>query len=123
MPKNERRIQERFSLELRVKFSTESDSTEKKIKEETIAANISSGGAFLTTKRKLPLATRIYLEFQIDIEELKKLRFILSLESLRSCKGKKIWVKATGIVIRCEEDGVGIIFDENYQLSPMEATD
>ncbi len=123
MAKNERRIQERFSLKLQVKFSGESDLAQGKVKEETIAANISSGGAFLSTKQKLPLASKVYLEFLVDLEELKKLRFILSLDSLKASVGKKIWVKATGIVIRSEDDGLGIIFDENYQLSPMDASD
>ncbi len=120
MAKNERRDQERFSLQLKVKFSTKSDIEEKKTKQETIAANISSGGILLVTRQQLPLASKVYLEFLIGIDDLKKLRFILSLDRLKSISGKKTWVKATGIVIRCDEKGLGIIFDQDYQLSPLE---
>ena len=123
MANNEQRTQERFILQLPAKLSTESGFEGNKITDETVIANISASGAFLFTKRKLPLASKVYIEFFIDLEDLKKLRFILSLDSLKSSVGKKIWVKATGIVVRGEEDGLAIIFDQDYQLSPMEALD
>ncbi len=123
MVPNDRRIHERFSLQLQAKFSTESGFEGNKVKEETIAANISSSGALLSTTRQLPLASKVYLEFQLNVEDLKKLRFILSLDTLKSFAEKQVWVKATGIVIRCDENGIGIIFDQDYQLSPMEAPD
>ena len=121
MDTKERRLQERFSLDLKAKLSTESD--ESPVKEETIAANISSGGAFIHTKQKLTMASRVHLEFCLSLEDLQKLRFILSMDSLRACKGKEeIWVKATAVVIRIEEEGVGLIFDTDYQLNPMQPT-
>lgn len=120
MQPHDRRIQQRFSLDLQAKLSTDADSSGTRITEETTATNISSGGAFVTTNLQIPLASKVYLEFLVDYEQLTKLRFILSLHSLKSFTGKKIWVKATGIVIRQEENGLGIIFDQDYQLSPME---
>ena len=100
-------------------MSADADLDGNIVKEEITATNISSGGAFLTTDRKIPLASKVYLEFLVNYEQLKQLRFILSHESLKSFSGKQIWVNATGIVIRLEEEGIGIIFDQNYQLSPM----
>lgn len=123
MANNEQRAQERFILQLPAKLSTEAGFEGNKLTDESVVANISSSGAFLFTKRKLPLASKVYIEFFIDLEDLKKLRFILSLDSLKSSSGKKIWVKATGIVVRGEEKGLAIIFDQDYQLSPMEALD
>ena len=92
---------------------------EQGLSEMARAANISSGGAFITTNETLPLASKVYLKFLVDFEQLKKLRFILSYDSLKQFNDQKIWVIATGIVIRIEEDGMGIIFDEDYQLTPM----
>ena len=120
MQPHDRRVQQRFSLDIQAKLSTDANSSGEKITEETMATNISSGGAFVTTNLQIPLASKVYLEFLVDYEQLKMLRFILSLESLKAFTGKKIWVKATGIVIRIEEDGIGIIFDQDYQLSPMD---
>jgi c-di-GMP-binding flagellar brake protein YcgR len=123
MKVNERRQQQRFSLDLQVKISAATESGEKLFHEETIAANISSGGALILTDRKLPIASTVQLEFFLTFEHLEKLRFILSVESLRACKGKHVWVKATGVVIRVEDKGVGIIFDTDYQISPMQPSD
>lgn len=116
----ERRLQERYSLDILVQISSEPGKLEQGISGMASAANISSGGAFITTSNTLPLASRIYLKFLVDFEQLKKLRFILSYDSLKQFNDKKIWVTATGIVIRIEEDGMGIIFDEDYQLTPMD---
>jgi c-di-GMP-binding flagellar brake protein YcgR len=120
MKSQERRQQQRFSLDLQVKITAETETGECLFHEETIAANISSGGAFILTNRKLPIAGTVQLEFLLALEDLQKLRFILSVESLRACKGKQVWVRATGVVIRVEDKGVGIIFDTDYQISPMQ---
>lgn len=120
MESHDRRIQQRFSLDIQVRLSTADDNGNEAFTEQTTAANISSGGAFVTTTRQIALASRVYLEFLVDYDQLKKLRFILSLDTLQSFSGQKIWVKATGIVIRREEHGLGIIFDQDYQLSPMD---
>jgi hypothetical protein len=119
----ERRLQQRFFLDLRVKITTETEDEGKLLHEETVAANISSGGAFILTNLKLPIASIVQLEFFLAIEDVRKLRFILSVESLRACKGKHVWVKATGVVIRIEEKGVGVVFDTDYQISPMQPSD
>jgi len=118
MVHEERRIQQRFSLDLQAKLRLEG----KSAVEETTAANISSGGAFIRTSLKPQLASKVYIEFLVEFNDLKNLRFILSAQSLKSLSGKKVWVNASGIVIRIEDNGIGIIFDQDYQLSPLEAT-
>lgn len=114
----EQRLQERFSLHLPVRVSIDTESGTE-VQFETFTANVSSGGAFISTTDPLPIACKIYLEFYIAFRDLKKLRFILSLESLRQFEGKPVWVKATGVVIRHETDGMAVIFDDDYQLSPL----
>ncbi len=118
MVPDERRIQQRFFLDVQAKLRLE----DKRVKEETTAINISSGGAFIQTTLKPQLASKVYLEFLIQIEDLKKLRFIISQESLKTLNEKILWVKVTGIVIRVEGDGFAVIFDQDYQLSPLEAS-
>ena len=74
----------------------------------------------MQTDHKFPLAAKVKIEFYLSVDDLKKMRFILSLDSLKQLTGKNIWVSASGIVIRREPEGVGIIFDTDYQLIPMQ---
>ncbi len=120
MDHQEKRQQERFFRQLKAKLSRDESGELETIDEETIIANISSGGAFIQTTQQLPMASKVNLEFCLAFEDLQKLKFILSLESLRSSAGKKVWVKATAIVIRIEATGVGVIFDTDYQLTPLQ---
>jgi Tfp pilus assembly protein PilZ len=118
----ERREQKRFSLNLQAKISYRHIKDQPPVI-DTAVANISSGGAFLKTDHKFPMAAKVKVEFYLTVDDLKKLRFILSMESLKQLTGKNIWVCANGVVIRQEEDGVGIIFDTDYQLTPMQPPD
>lgn len=114
----ERREQKRFFLNLQAKISAEQkDSLSPLI--ETVAANISAGGAFLETSHQFPIASKVRMEFLVSYEDLKKMRFILSYESLKKLADNKVWVCASGIVIRQESHGVAIIFETNYQLTPL----
>lgn len=115
----DKRQQERFSLNLQAKISYGEDGSSQKI--NTMAANISPGGAFLSTDLDIPMAEKVKIEFYLDIDDLKKLKFILSMEALKQLTDRKIWVTTTGIVIRKEGKGVGIIFDTDYQLTPMKS--
>jgi len=117
----ERREQQRFSLNLQAKISYRHVEDQAPVI-DTVAANISSGGAFIQTSHKFPMAAKVQVEFYLTIDDLKRLRFILSMESLRQLTGKNIWVTANGIVIRQEPHGVGIIFDTDYQLTPMQTS-
>jgi hypothetical protein len=118
----EQRLSERFSMHLPVRISTQGNGG-KEVLFESITANISSGGVFISTTEPLPVASKVYLEFLIDFEKLKKLRFILSLDSLRYYQGKPVWVNVSGVVIRHEEDGMAVIYDDDYQLSPIRTTE
>lgn len=115
---SERRTQERFFLNLQAKISAETKDFSSPVI-ETVAANISSGGAFLETTHHFPIASKVHMEFLVTYEDLKKLRFILSFESLKKLADNKVWINATGIVIRKEAHGVAVIFESNYQLTPL----
>lgn len=115
---HDKRAQQRYSLNLQARISYRHTGDKKSVI-DTVAANISAGGAFLKTAHPFPLAAKVRVEFFLSVDDLRRLRFILSVESLKQLIGRNIWVKATGIVIRREVDGVGIIFDTDYQLTPM----
>lgn len=114
----ERRDKKRFSLNLEAKVSYRR-TKEDAVTINAVAANISPGGAFLKTLHPFPMAAQIKIDFRMNYDDLKKLKFILSIDSLKRFSGGKVWVSATGVVVRQEENGVGIIFDNDYQLIPM----
>lgn len=121
---DERRVRQRLHLNLQAKMTYGFDDVTSGEQIATIAANVSSGGAFLTTHQPLPLASRVRLEFLLSLEDLKQLKVVASVDALRRLAGQKqVWVKATGVVIRQDPDGVAVIFDQNYQLSPLRPTD
>jgi hypothetical protein len=119
MSGKERRIHERFSIQIQTKMTAETLSGKTPMM-EFLTANISAGGAFIETNHPLPLVSKVRLEFLLSLEDLQTLRFVLSLDTLKAWKGKRVWVSASGIVTRSEPSGMGIMFDENYRISPME---
>jgi len=117
---DEKRIQQRFTLNLQAKMTYSFDNSSDGKYISTVAANISCGGAFLETDQPLPMASRVTVEFLLAIDDLKRLKVVASVDILRKlAKDQQVWVQATGVVIRREPNGVAVIFDQNYQLSPM----
>jgi c-di-GMP-binding flagellar brake protein YcgR len=122
MAEENRRDQERFSLRLPTRIRAESRTGTTPLL-EVVTADISAGGAFIATSRPLPIASKVWLEFFLSLEELSHLRFVLARDSLKMWQGERAWVTATGVVIRVEDHGVAVIFDQNYQISPIRSTD
>jgi len=119
---DEQRGQQRFNLNLQAKMSYSFDELSTKVHICTVAANISCGGAFLKTDQPLPLASRIKVEFQVSRSDLENLRIVVSHDALsRLSDQRRVWVLATGVVIRQEQSGVAVIFDQNYRIRPMQA--
>lgn len=116
----ERREQQRFSIRTNATVTLRHTTEEAEVI-PSVAANISSGGAFLTTSHPFALAAKVKVEFYLGIADLKRLMFILSEESLRQIEGERFWVSANAIVIRREKDGVAVIFDTDYQFTPMQS--
>lgn len=121
MDHKEQRAHERYPLRIQCKMTAETLSGKTPVM-DFLTANISAGGAFIETDTPLPLASKVRLEFLLSLEDLQTLKFIVSLETLKAWKGKRVWISASGIVARHETNGMGIMFDENYQISPMETS-
>ena len=121
MGQEDRRDQERFSLRLPTRIIAASRTGATPLL-EFVTADISASGAFIATSRPLPIASKVRMEVFLSLEELARLRFILARESLKAWQGERAWVTVTGVVIRVEDNGVAVIFDQNYQLSPISST-
>jgi len=114
----ENRLRDRYSIEIPVKVSNKPFSETQATFDATLS-NISSGGVFISSDQDFPVASKLYFEFAIRFEDLTRLQFILSVNSLKKFSGTTVQVQATGIVIRVEKQGSGIIFDKDYMLNPL----
>ncbi|PID77193.1 MAG: hypothetical protein CSB24_02740 [Deltaproteobacteria bacterium] len=114
----ERRLKKRHSWEIPVKVARR-PFTENPPFVQAVMSNINSYGLFVTTEQDFPIASRMFLEFYLAFEELSKLQVILSVESLRKFSGKSVRINVSGIVIRVQNDGAGIIFDNDYTVNPV----
>lgn len=115
---DERRREERFSLELKARIIYRHREESPVI--ETVSADISEGGAFLKSNHPFPMASKLQVEFLVSLQHLRMLKFILSVNSLRQLNQEStLWISTTGIVIRQQDDGVAVIFDKDYTITPM----
>ncbi|MBA3008286.1 MAG: hypothetical protein FP810_17285 [Desulfocapsa sp.] len=122
MVQEDRREQKRLSLSLQTKVTAESRTGSTPLL-EFVTADISAGGAFIATSSPLPIASKVRLEFFLSLEELAQLRFVVAKESLKVWESERAWVTATGVVIRVDKEGAAVIFDQNYQISPIRISD
>ncbi|MBW2604860.1 MAG: hypothetical protein JRE28_11195, partial [Deltaproteobacteria bacterium] len=94
-----------FSLELSTYLSmVDTDKNPKFL--ELITSNICSGGAYFKTKKPLSVKTDV------------KLNIILSLDKFKNVKGKMSHIEVSGSVVRRDQQGMAICFDNEYKISP-----
>lgn len=103
MSPNNKRVSERFNLELPVNLKV-NNPVEPRTKLKLTTRNISSTGALISTD--LPLAVGTTLEIDIDIP----------LEALRSMKGNKAKVALKGQVVRVSGKGTALSFDKDCEF-------
>lgn len=103
---SERRRRERFTFELPAQILVGKNGHSESFESRT--RDVSSGGAFFETDQPLAIGTEL------------KIELVLSLEKLRKIQGKHALIKLSGKVVRTEEGGVGVCFDESYRISPLE---
>lgn len=104
---SERRKMERFSLELPTSLFVISQS-EKTESIELLTSNICSGGAFYKTENPLPPGVEL------------RINLIIPLDKLKNLEGKRSRIDVLGSVIRTDQQGMAICFDEKYTISPYE---
>ena len=104
----EKRAVERFDLNLEAYVATAGD-LPKVHPQRLMTRDVSMNGAYLLTKKPLPIGTKV----KVDV--------ILSLESLPPSQTQKALIKASGAVMRTDGDGMAIRFDENSKFLPFNA--
>ena len=103
----EKRKLERFTLELPAQISLMSSNVEDKIEVKT--SNICSGGAFFKMVRPLPVGTAVRITLHLPLNRFDSLKDY--------CRSSLI--RMTGKVSRCEQTGMSVLFDSEYQIHPL----
>ena len=102
----EKRKLERFSLELEAWICV-ADEKQKQKTIEGMTINICSGGAFFKMVNPLSVGTAV------DI------KMLLAFNNLNTIGSKGPYINVPGLVIRTEENGMAVIFDERCKISPL----
>jgi len=101
----EKRKMERFDLELPTCLNVD-NSNGKQEALELQTRNVCAGGAFLITDEPLAIGTKVGISMILSLERIKKFR------------EKKSLINVSGSVIRTDEKGMAICFDEKHTISP-----
>jgi len=104
----ENRKVERFELHIETLCNVQ----EKEISDKTpmlLTKNISSSGAYLTTNKPLPVGTDIDLSFVLSQHELSN-----------ETRNKKVKIRTSGRVIRTDNGGMAVEFENQYKVSQFE---
>ena len=104
----EKRKLERFNLEIPATVSITAAGAEKKLDMET--RDVCSGGAYFRTEQNVPIGTEVQINLVLPLEKFKTLP--------DHCE--KVLVNLSGKVLRIEPDGIGVCFDETYDIRPVE---
>ena len=103
----EKRQITRFNLEIPVAVSVlKEDNQVLEVLEYTIR-DISARGAYLQSSKMLATGTPI------------EVAFLLPIEIQAQMKKERVHVRASGLVVRVDERGMGVCFDEQYHLEPL----
>ena len=100
----EKRKLERFDLNIPAKIQVVSGGEKEEMKLTT--SNICSGGAFFRTTQPLPVGTEITIDLVLSLGKFQKLKDIK----------KQVSINLTGKVLHAETTGMGVCFDEEYQI-------
>jgi hypothetical protein len=103
---NERRHIERFTLEIPARVVISTNDNKKEIM-ELRTVNISSGGAFFHTDQNVPEGTTVQADLILDTDRLKELL------------GSMSYIRVSGQVVRVEDEGIAVSFDNRYEIMPF----
>ena len=104
----EKRKLERFNLETPVTVSITAVGAQKKL--DMTTRDVCSGGAYFRTEQSVPIGTEMQINLVLPLEKFKTLP--------DHCE--KVLVKLSGKVLRIESDGIGVCFDETYDIRPVQ---
>jgi hypothetical protein len=105
--KTEKRRLHRFDLEFTVAVSVmDKEGEVLEILEYTIR-DISAGGVYLQKRKALPTGTPM------------EVAFFLPPEMQEQVKIERAHIRVSGMVVRADEGGMGVCFDEKYHMEPL----
>jgi len=105
----EKRKLERFNLEVPATVSiTVAGGVEEKL--DLMTQNICSGGACFRTEHSLPVGTEMQINLVLPLDKFKALPV--------NCE--KVLISLSGKVLRIDSDGIGVGFDEAYDIRPVQ---
>jgi hypothetical protein len=102
---HEKRSMRRFGLELKTRVSLKSNSRNRKWT-DAMTSNISAAGAFLRIRQPFPIGSRLDFETVLPLRD-------------KNSKVKDALVRTSGVVIRNEEAGMAVCFDNGYEILPF----
>jgi hypothetical protein len=104
---SERRMHERYRLDLPCLLSLEEDRVSTKVV-ELRTRDLSGGGVFLD------------LTTEIDIGASARLDIIIPSSLIRCDDGSATHISANGSIVRMEPGGVAVSFHEDYRIAPLD---
>ena len=102
----EKRTVERFDLQLEA-FVSLPGSVSPNEAESLVTRDISMHGAFLITDRPLPVGSKVCVDM------------ILTLQGRPKQDAQKAWIKASGKVLRTDNEGMAVGFDNQSRILPL----
>jgi hypothetical protein len=102
----EKRKVERFDLQLEA-FVSLPGSVSQNRTDSLITRDISMCGAFLMTDKPLPVGSKICVDM------------ILTLAGREKKGAQKAWIKASGKVLRSDNEGMAVSFDDQSRILPI----
>jgi len=102
----EKRSVERFDLQLEA-FVSLPGSVSQNEPESLVTRDISMSGAFLITDRPLPVGSKVCVDM------------ILTLAGQNRQGAQKAWIKASGKVLRNDNEGMAVGFDNQSRILPL----
>jgi hypothetical protein len=102
---HENRSMKRFGLELKVRVALKPDGKDRKWI-DAMTSNISAAGAFLQIREPFPIGSKLDFEAVLPLGDKNE-------------KVKGSLVRISGVVIRKEEAGMAIRFDNGYEILPF----
>jgi hypothetical protein len=105
----ERRRLERFKLSAPARLVVQNDGGAKEQLDLT-TKDVSSGGAFLYSRQPLAEGASVRMEFLVSLGMLQKL----------AGERQAAKIKVKGRVVRVDEDGIAVRFDNAYKITAFE---
>ena len=102
----EKRKVERFDLELEAFVSIPGETGQSDMG-NLVTRDVSMSGVYLKTDAPLPVGSKVNVDM------------ILTLEGRKKQNAQQAWIKASGKVLRTDNQGMAVCFDDQSRILPL----